>query len=123
MSELSDLGKAAVWYCEHGFAIIPIKERGKEPATKHGLNDWFDSPEDARALWERNPNLNIGIVCGAPSHGLLVLDFDIDEEREKDGYAALSAWEKANGELPETAVSITGSGGMHYLYRTSTPSS
>lgn len=118
MSELSDLGKAAVWYCEHGFAIIPIKERGKEPATKHGLNDWFDSPEDARALWERNPNLNIGIVCGAPSHGLLVLDFDIDEEREKDGYAALSAWEKANGELPETAVSITGSGGMHYLYRT-----
>ena len=118
MSELSDLGKAAVWYCENGFAIIPIKERGKEPATKHGLNDWFDNPEDARALWERNPNLNIGIVCGAPSHGLLVLDFDIDEEREKDGYAALSAWEKTNGELPETAVSITGSGGMHYLYRT-----
>ena len=118
MGELSELGKAAVWYCENGFAIIPLKERDKVPATKKGLNDWFDDPEGARELWTEYPNYNIGIVCGTPSHGLLVLDFDIDEEKEKDGYATLSAWERAHGDLPETAVAITGSGGMHYLYRT-----
>ena len=116
--ELSELGKAAVWYCEHGFAIVPLNARGKIPAMKHGLNDWFDNPESARDVWSKFPNYNIGIVCGAPSHGLLVLDFDIDEEREKDGYATLRAWERAQGDLPETAVAITGSGGMHYLYRT-----
>ena len=118
MSELSELGQAAVWYCEHGFGIIPLKARTKQPATIHGLNDWFDSPDSAREVWTKYPDFNIGIVCGAPSHGLLVLDFDIDEEREKDGYATLSAWERAQGDLPETAVAITGSGGMHYLYRT-----
>lgn len=118
MGELSELGQAAVWYCEHGFGIIPLKARTKQPATVHGLNDWFDNPESAREVWTKFPDFNIGIVCGAPSHGLLVLDFDIDKEREKDGYATLSAWERAQGDLPETSVAITGSGGMHYLYRT-----
>jgi len=115
---LSELGQAAVWYCEHGFAVVPLKAKSKHPAMAHGLNDWFDDPDSAREVWTRFPDFNIGIVCGAPSHGLLVLDFDVDEEREKDGYATLSAWERAQGELPETAVAITGSGGMHYLYRT-----
>lgn len=115
---LSKLGQAAVWYCENGFAVVPLKPKSKQPATVHGLNDWFDNPDSARDVWQRHPDFNIGIVCGAPSHGLLVLDFDIDEEREKDGYATLSAWERAQGELPETAIAITGSGGMHYLYRT-----
>lgn len=117
-AELSELGKAAVWYCEHGFAIVPLKAKSKQPATTHGLNDWFDNPESAREVWTKYPDFNIGIVCGAPSHGLLVLDFDIDEEKDKDGYATLRAWERAQGDLPETAVAITGSGGMHYLYRT-----
>ena len=118
MSELSELGRAAVWYCEHGFAVVPLKAKSKQPAMAHGLNDWFDNPESAREVWTKFPDFNIGIVCGAPSHGLLVLDFDVDEEREKDGYATLRAWERAQGDLPETAVAITGSGGMHYLYRT-----
>lgn len=116
--ELSELGQAAVWYCEHGFAVVPLKERSKQPATIHGLNDWFDDPDSAREVWRKFPDYNIGIVCGAPSHGLLVLDFDIDDERDKDGYATLRTWEKAQGDLPETSVAITGSGGMHYLYRT-----
>ena len=116
--ELSDLGQAAVWYCENGFAIIPLQSRGKAPITRHGLNDWFDNPEDARKIWTKHPSLNIGIVCGSPSHGLLVFDFDVDEEKEKDGYATLSAWETAHGDMPETSIAITGSGGMHYLYRT-----
>lgn len=115
---LSELGQAAVWYCEHGFAVVPLKAKSKHPAMAHGLNDWFDNPESAREVWTKFPDFNIGIVCGAPSHGLLVLDFDVDEEREKDGYATLRAWERAQGDLPETAVAITGSGGMHYLYRT-----
>lgn len=118
MSELSELGKAAVWYCENGYSIIPLKPRDKVPITKHGLNDWFNDPNDARKLWERFPDYNIGIVCGTPSRGLLVFDFDIDDSKDKDGYATLSAWERTYGDLPETAVAITGSGGMHYLYRT-----
>lgn len=114
---LSPLGRAAVWYCENGFGIFPLKPKSKEPATVHGLNDWFDDPESAKELWGRNPNYNIGIVCGVPSHGLLVLDFDVSDT--KNGIETLRTWQATNGDLPDTSIAITGSGGRHYLYRTS----
>ena len=113
---LGALGRAAVWYCENGFAIFPIRAHSKAPATTHGLNDWFDDPASAAELWRRFPDYNIGIVCGGPSHGLLVLDFDVSDG--KNGIETLKAWEATHGELPETAVALTGSGGRHYLYRT-----
>lgn len=114
----STLAEAAAWYCEHGFGIIPIAPRGKKPITEHGLNDWFDDPASARELWSAHPELNIGIVCGTPSHGLVVLDIDEDDDRGKHGLDALNGWEDVRGELPSTAVAITGRGGFHYLYRT-----
>ena len=33
----STLAEAAVWYCEHGFAIFPLHPRSKKPAMKNGL--------------------------------------------------------------------------------------
>lgn len=120
MSEgLSELGRAALGYVESGFAVFPLMPRTKKPLPgTHGLNDWTDNPRNIIDHWSANPDCNIGITCGTPSGGLLVLDFDVDEEREKDGLATLSEWERAHGELPPTAVAITGSGGMHYFYRT-----
>ena len=118
MSEetLSTLGRAAVRYCENGFAIIPLKPRSKEPATPHGLKDWSSDPDVARDYWAQHPNHNIGIVCGAPSRGLLVFDLDVSDE--KNGIDSLREWEHAHGELPETAEAITGGDGRHLLYRT-----
>lgn len=118
---LSELGQEAVWYCKNGFAIIPLGSNGesrKHPVSKHGLNDWFDNPEDAEKLWTQRPNLNIGIVCGMPSHGLIVIDIDVDEDEDINGYATLEDWERTYGELPATATAITGKGGTHYFYRT-----
>lgn len=116
-TELSELGRAAVWYCEHGFGIIPIQPRGKRPITTNGLSDWFDDPEGAKELWGKFPDLNIAIVCGSASGGLVVLDFDEDDGKDVHGYDTLSDWEDESGELPATATAITGRGGMHFLYR------
>ncbi|HCG61052.1 MAG TPA: hypothetical protein DEV22_01320 [Collinsella sp.] len=116
VSTLTELGKAAVWYAGHGFAVFPLGTRSKKPITTSGLKDWTDDPENAAQCWRMFPSSNIGIVCGMPSHGLLVIDLDVSDE--KDGMATLREWEKANGELPETAESITGSGGRHLFYRT-----
>lgn len=113
---LSELGRAAVWYCENGFAVFPLFPHSKKPATEHGLHDWFDDPKSAHELWSQCPDYNIGIVCGTPSHGLLVLDFDVSDD--KNGIDTLKAWESVHGALPLTATAITGSGGRHYLYRT-----
>ena len=123
-SNLSDLGKAAVWYCENGFDIIPIKARGKEPfgkIAKNGLRDSFNNPEDAVKVWTQYPNLNIAIVCGKVSGNLVVLDFDEDDAEGVHGFDTLADWEEEYGELPRTATAITGRGGMHYLYRAGSP--
>ena len=116
VSGLTELGKAAVWYASNGFAVFPLGERSKKPITVNGLHNWTDSPDNAAEGWRKFPNSNIGLVCGTPSHGLLVIDLDVSDE--KDGIATLRKWEKVNGELPETAESITGSGGRHLFYRT-----
>lgn len=119
-SGLSELGRAAVWYCENGFAIIPLGTSGesrKHPITKNGLNDWFNDPDDAKKLWGERPNLNIAIVCGKPSGNLTVFDFDEDDEKGVHGFDTLAEWEDENGELTSTATAVTGRGGMHYLYR------
>lgn len=114
--KLSALGQAALKYVNDGFAVFPCKPREKVPNVAHGLNDWTDNPAHVIAHWSRHPNDNIGITCGAPSGGLLVLDFDVSDG--KDGIETLKRWETEHGELPDTAVAITGSGGRHYLFRT-----
>lgn len=117
--QLSELGQAALDCLERGWSVIPLKANGKRPNTIHGLNDWTDDPESVRAIWQKYPNKNIGVVCGKPSHGLLVLDFDIDDEEGYDSvHDFLIPWEKEHGELPETVTEITGRGGLHYFYRT-----
>lgn len=109
---------AALAYVEAGFGIVPLRPRSKAPMTKHGLKDWTDDPESVREVWGRHPDANIGIVCGAASKGLVVIDVDRDDEAGYDGADSLLEWEREHGRLPETACEVTGRGGMHYLFRT-----
>lgn len=117
-SRLSELGRTALSYVRAGFAVFPVAPRGKVPASeaRHGLNDWTDNPDNVINYWSEHPNANIGITCGAPSGGLLVLDFDVSDS--KDGLATLKEWETTHGELPDTPIAVTGSGGRHYFFRT-----
>lgn len=115
--KLSVLGEAALWYVQNGFAIFPLGVESKKPAVKNGLNDWTDNPDDVRSYWKAKPYANIGITCGAPSNGLLVIDLDIEEDGT-DGRKTLAEWASVYGELPETAEATTGSGGKHLFYRT-----
>jgi hypothetical protein len=55
--------------------------------------------------------VNVGILTGEPS-GLLVLDID----PRNGGDETLFDLEKEHGELPETVMSLTGSGGWHYYF-------
>ena len=111
------LADAAVKYASMGFAVLPLKPRGKEPNISHGVKDATADVAQVKSWWERHPNDNIGIAMGAASGGLVAIDIDVDEDAGKDGYDTLRTWENAHGELPETATSITGRGGYHMLYR------
>ena len=65
-------------YYEEGLAVIPVKYRDKRP-----LIPWKEYQEK-RPAWEEIEGYflkgaNVGILCGVPSGGLVVFDFD---ERE-----------------------------------------
>lgn len=114
---LSELGRAALSYVRAGFAVFPLRPGGKEPRTKNGLNDWTDDEESVVEVWTAFPDSNVGIVCGEPSGGLLVVDLDLHPERDVYGTDALGEWERGHGGLPETCTQVTGSGGYQLLFR------
>lgn len=69
--------EARAFYAALGFATIPLRARDKRPLRK-GWREapsehWLDAPE----------GVNVGIVTGSPSGGLVVLDFDTREGPEK----------------------------------------
>lgn len=83
---------------------------GKHPRTAHGVKDASADPEQVRKWWQRWPNANIGIACGAASQ-LIVVDVD-----PRNG-GSLAAIEARYGTLPPTVQSETGGGGLHILFR------
>lgn len=115
----SELRDAALSYAARGWAVFPLRERSKEPATKNGFKDATTDAEEIAAWWRTHPSHNIGIAAGAS--GLAVIDLDVDEGKGEDGIATLRAWEARHGELPQTVGSITGRGGSHLVYAAGEP--
>lgn len=136
-SRRSVLCEAAVSYARRGWRVVPVRwmtpegtcscERGDECASpgKHPVHQkwqevgtadplevaswWRPEPEGiAREWW---PWANIGIVTGRRS-GIFVLDMDT----YAGGSQTLAAYERRNGDLPETRVHSTGRGGTHYFF-------
>jgi hypothetical protein len=103
------LHSAALALAARGCAVFPCVERGKTPATVHGV---LDATVDANAIsawWGANASLNIGVATGAAS-GLFIVDVDAE-----DGEASLRKLEAEYGALPATVEVITGNGRHVYL--------
>jgi putative DNA primase/helicase len=82
---------------------------GKHPRTLKGLTDASIDPAQIRLWWEKFPEANVGLRTG---NCLVVLDVD----PKSGGDESLDAFEAANGKLPHTPTSLTGSGGRHFLF-------
>jgi putative DNA primase/helicase len=132
-----ELCEAAIAYARRGWRVIPVRwvgdeggcscNRGAECASpaKHPVHDewpdvatsdplavaswWRPEPEGVAREWF--PYANIGIVTGRAS-GVFVLDVDT----YAGGSQTLGAYERRNGNLPETRVHSTGRGGTHYFF-------
>lgn len=107
----------AVEYGGMGLAVIPLCPRIKDAAIKKWPQLASTDPIQIAQWWSENPNYNVGIVCGSKSGGLVVIDVDVDPSKGEDGRKTLEAWEAEHGKLPETATTVSGRGGHHYLYR------
>lgn len=106
---------SALAYAQRGFAVIPVRPRGKAPHTAHGYKDGSRDPDQIRRWWQAYPSANIGIVTGQPS-SLVVVDID-RKPQGPDGEASWCEWAEKAGPLPPTCEVETGGGGRHLYYR------
>lgn len=109
---------AALSYARQGLAVFPLMERDKVPAVEGGVKSATTVETVIMNGWGSRPGMNVGIACGSASGGLVVIDLDVHPEEGEDGTETLRVWEREHGSLPATATSLTGSGGVHLLYRT-----
>nr|WP_278286936.1 bifunctional DNA primase/polymerase [Tepidiforma thermophila] len=117
--------EAALAYARRGWKVLPLKPRGKEPLTEHGVHDATTDPAAIEAWWRRWPKANVGIATGAPS-GLAVLDIDprnggdVALERLLAEHGGWGVPTDAGGH-PETYTVLTGGGGAHYYFAADGP--
>lgn len=119
---MNELKEAALEYAKKGLAVFPIVPRSKKPLTENGFKNATTDSAKIEEWWAIHPDANIGIATGDVSGGLVVIDMDIDKEKDKDGYHSFMEWCKANFlVLPDSWMSITGRGGYHLMFRSSFP--
>lgn len=109
--------EAAIKYAtQYNWAVFPVDAESKRPLTPHGCKDAKKSVGAIKNWWKKWPNANVGIATGSIS-GLIVIDEDIDRDKDLDGFQSVRRWEQVNGALPETISVITGRGGCHLYFR------
>lgn len=113
--------QAALEYANQGLAVFPLFPRDKFPIYKGGFRNATTDPVQIGKWWRKNPDANIGIATGQMSGGVFAIDLDVDEDKGINGYETVTDWQRDNGELPDTAGTITGRGGYHWLYRANGP--
>jgi predicted P-loop ATPase len=110
--------KCALYYAKSGLAVFPLKPKSKMPIYPGGFKIATTDTGTITEWWTKHPSANIGIATGVKSGGMFVIDLDKDSDKGIDGYETLTDWERDNGDLPDTANTITGRGGYHLLYKT-----
>jgi len=117
----------ALLYASWGWPVLPVhcpipggcscgkracKRIGKHPRVKGGAHAATTDVSRIEAWHRRWPDANVGVATGAPS-GLVVLDQDPRHGSEH----TLDALQSKYGRLPDTVQAITGSGGVHNLFK------
>src|SRR4051794_41178759 len=99
--------------CDYEFPIFRCRERDKRPLATGWQAEATSDPDKLAKLFGGRKAFNVGLACG---HDVVVLDVD-----GQPGEESLYKLERKNGPLPETAMTRTGSGGRHHLFRPPTP--
>ena len=86
-----------------GLHVFPVRQDEKRPTIRGWREAAATDGNAVRELWDREPNANVGILCG---RGLVVIDADSDR-----GLAGLREFG-----LPETPVAKTPRG-RHFYFR------
>jgi hypothetical protein len=101
------MGEWALFYASLGWPVFPCHPKQKIPLTEHGVKDATTDEATIRAWWARWPTANIGLACGT-----VVSVVDVDNKNGVNGWESLKEFPA----LPATVVSLTPTGGAHFLF-------
>lgn len=96
-------------YDKLGWVVMPIRKNSKIPIIK----SWSNITSNEETLDKFKDDSNIGIIMGKAS-GIICIDVDV---KNQNGIETLETLETKYGELPETVMSETPSGGIHYYFK------
>lgn len=99
----------ALRYIALGWPVFACRENDKRPIAQGGFHTATLERSEVVATWQQHPRANIGIPAG---RAWWVLDVD----PRHGGHETLAAIEDRFGELPDTLIAKTPSGGLHYYF-------
>ena len=115
---MNEIYEAAVKYAKRGWSVFPVR-KNKTPYTPNGFHNATTNLDTITRWWKEYPDANVGIATGSMSHGLTVIDIDIDESKGIHGDESFQDWCDEEGVFIDSLTAVTGRGGKH-LYFTST---
>lgn len=107
----SHVEAALEYVSKRGWPVFPLTPNGKTPMLPGGFHKATTDENQIRLWWDRWPEANIGVPCGAKTFCV------VDVDPAHGGDDTITALRDEHGDLPATLVQITGSGGAHYLFR------
>jgi len=114
---MSALRAAALALADRGYCVLPLQPGAKAPLTPEGVKNATRGPQAIARWWDRWPNANIGIACGAS--GIVVLD--IDAKAGADPREILAGRDRAGAPVIGTGVAqdgpLVGRRGVHVPMR------
>jgi hypothetical protein len=107
----------ALWLAERGFRILQLNPGSKNPKRGFGwLRTSTTDPEIIRAWFSEDPTMNYG-VCPGDHH--VIIDLDNKPHEGKDGRLFFADLEIENGDVSDTFIVSSPSGGRHLYLKTS----
>ena len=106
---------------ERGFHVFRLKPNAKTPYRKGWQEEATCDTAKAVALWEENPDCNIGIYTGKFKSDKALVVIDVDNKGNKKGDDSLCALKFDGHDIPETVEQSTTTGGSHIVYETDQP--
>ncbi len=103
----SPMLRAALWYADLGYRVLPCAPGRKTLLTRHGLHDATTDAEQIERWWSEHPDANIAIR----TDGLVVIDIDGPEN------TWLADQPQRRSELERAPTSLTPRGGRQHLFR------
>lgn len=108
----------ALAYAALGLRTLPIRAGGKAPPFKSWQHAATNDP-DKIDNWFKGlyRDCGVGIALGDQPNGWHLFALDLDNHGDGDGTDELAELEAKHGALPDTWRAITGSGGVHLIFR------